>query len=99
MDLAEGHVAALEFLLRNESQCINLNIGTGKGTSVLELINIFTKVNKVEIKYKFTNRREGDFAVVIADNTKAKELLNWSPRRSLEAMCKDGWKWYCKRQD
>jgi len=96
MDLAEGHVAALEFLLSNGSQCININIGTGKGTSVLELVNIFSKVNNVEIKYKFTDRRAGDFAVVIADNTRVKELLNWSPRRSLEAMCKDGWKWHRK---
>ena len=81
--------------MNNGPQCIS-NIGTGKGTSVLELVNIFSKVNTVEIKYKFTARREGDFAVVIADNTRAKELLNWSPRRSLEAMCKDGWKWYRK---
>ena len=99
MDLAEGHVSALEFLLNNKPQCINLNIGTGKGTSVLELVNIFAKVNNVEIQYKFTSRREGDFAVVIADNTKAKELLNWSPSRSLEVMCRDGWKWHRKRQN
>ena len=99
MDLAEGHVAALEFLLRNGSQCININIGTGKGTSVLELVNIFAKVNNVEINYKFTDRREGDFAVVIADNTRAKEILNWTPRRSLESMCRDGWKWHRKRQN
>ena len=96
MDLAEGHIAALEFLLsNNKSQIINLNLGTGLGTSVLELVRTFEKVNNVNINYKFVPRREGDVANVVADNRLAKSILNWQPRRSLEEMCLDGWNWQC----
>ena len=96
MDLAEGHIAALEFLLsNNKSQIINLNLGTGLGTSVLELVRTFEKINNVKINYKFVPRREGDVANVVADNSLAKSILNWQPRRSLEEMCLDGWNWQC----
>ena len=93
MDLAEGHIKALEYLENNEPQVLNINIGTGKGTSVLGLIKIFENVNKVKINYEFTNRRKGDYGIVIADNSLAKSLLKWTPKRSLEEMCKDGWNW------
>ena len=93
MDLAEGHIKALEYLENNEPQILNLNIGTGKGTSVLGLIRIFENVNKVKINYEFTNRRKGDYGIVIADNSLAKSLLKWTPKRSLEDMCQDGWNW------
>ena len=93
MDLAEGHIKALEYLENNEPQTLNLNIGTGKGTSVLGLIRIFENVNKVKINYEFTNRRKGDYGTVIADNSLAKSLLKWTPKRSLEDMCQDGWNW------
>ena len=94
MDLAEGHLAALNFLQRNESQIININLGTGIGTSVLELINQFQMANKVKIPYKFVARRLGDAASVVADNSLAINLLDWSPKRSLEEMCIDGWNWH-----
>ena len=93
MDLAEGHIKALEYLENNEPQILNLNIGTGKGTSVLGLIKIFENVNKVKINYEFTNRRKGDYGIVVADNSLAKSLLKWTPKRSLEDMCQDGWNW------
>ena len=93
MDLAEGHIKALEYLENNEPQFLNLNLGTGKGTSVLGLIKIFENVNKVKINYEFTKRRKGDYGIVIADNSLAKSLLKWTPKRSLEDMCVDGWKW------
>ena len=93
MDLAEGHVLALEYLVKSQNQIINLNLGTGIGTSVLELINTFQRVNNIEIPYEFTDKRIGDSCNVIADNSLAVSSLNWSPRRSLEEMCKDGWKW------
>ena len=93
MDLAEGHIAALDFLLGSKSQIINLNLGTGKGTSVLELIKCFEEVNNIKIPYSITSRREGDIGTVIADNSLALFCLNWSPKRSLEQMCLDGWKW------
>ena len=93
MDLAEGHIKALEYLENNKPQILNLNIGTGKGTSVLGLIRIFENVNKVKINYEFTNRRKGDYGIVIADNSLAKSLLKWTPKRTLEDMCQDGWNW------
>ena len=98
MDLAEGHIKALEFLSSEKPQIININLGTGFGTSVLELINVFQKVNNIEIPYKFGLRRTGDLARVVADNSFAKRKLNWSPKRSIEKMCKDGWKWQEKNK-
>ncbi len=93
MDLAEGHVKALEFLISNNSQFLNLNLGTGKGTSVLELVKTFERVNEVKISYTFASRRDGDAAIVVADNSLAKSIIGWSPSRTLENMCQDGWKW------
>ncbi len=93
MDLAEGHIAALEFLIKSKSQIINLNLGTGKGTSVIELVKTFERTNNIKIPSKFSNRREGDCCTLIADNSLATALLKWSPRRSLKEMCADGWKW------
>ena len=93
MDLAEGHISALEYLCKEEPQVLNLNLGTGKGTSVLELVDVFQKVNKIKINYVFVARREGDSPVVIADNTLAISRLDWRPKRSLEDMCRDGWNW------
>ena len=93
MDLAEGHIAALDFLLKSEPQIINLNLGTGVGTSVFELINTFQKNNNISIPYKISSRRNGDLAYVVAKNSHAIEILNWTPKRSLSEMCKDGWRW------
>ena len=96
MDLAEGHIKTLEFLMKNENEIINLNLGTGIGTSVLELIETFKLVNKVNIPYEFVPRRKGDIAEVIADNTYAKKLLNWAPKKNINDMCKDGFNWQLK---
>ena len=93
MDLAEGHMRALDYLQNGNPGIINLNLGTGKGISVLELIKKFEEVNQVEIPYVFVDKRKGDFGIVIADNSLAKGLLNWYPKKSIEDMCKDGWKW------
>ena len=93
MDLAEGHILALEYLINNQNQKINLNLGTGIGTSVLELINTFKRVNNINIPFKFTGRREGDCSIVIADNSLALNTLGWFPKRTLDEMCIDGWKW------
>ena len=93
MDLAEGHIFALEYLLLKEKKLLNLNLGTGIGTSVLELIEIFQIVNNVKVPHIFAERRKGDYATVIADNSKALNLLKWKPRRSIKEMCRDSWKW------
>ena len=93
LDLAEGHKAAIEYLFNNHPQVININLGTGKGTSVLDLIKTFEKVNHKIIPYVFNKRRTGDIPISIADNKLALEILNWKPKRNLVDMCKDAWKW------
>ena len=84
---------AIDFLIRKEPQIFSLNIGTGLGTSVLELVKTFSSTNKCEIPYKFFPRRDGDVAVSIANNQKAYHFLKWQPKRVLEDMCRDGWNW------
>ena len=93
MDLAEGHISAMKYLDLNKPQFINLNLGTGEGTSVMQLVKTFEEVNSCKINFKFEERRNGDVPSLIADNKKASFVLNWKPRRTLEKMCKDGWEW------
>lgn len=89
MDLAEGHVAALE----NIKPGVHIyNLGTGKGTSVREFIETFERVNNIKIPYKVVPRRLGDVAYSYADVSKAKRELNWAAKRNLEEMCRDAWK-------
>ena len=93
MDLAEGHLSALIYLMKEKPQYITINLGTGKGTSVLEFIRVFERVNNVKVPFIFENRRPGDNASVVADNSLAKSILNWFPTRNIEDICKDGWNW------
>ena len=93
MDVAEGHIAALNYLNKSKNKIVKLNLGTGIGTSVLELINTFQSVNNLKIPVEFSKRRKGDSSIVIADNSLALETLGWTPKRILEDMCIDGWKW------
>lgn len=99
MDLAEGHIATLEYLNNFEKKIVNLNLGRGLGTSVLELVDTFEKVNNVKISTNFSNRRIGDCCTLIADNCLALSCLNWSPKRDLVKMCLDGWKWQLLNPD
>lgn len=98
-DLAQGHIQALKLLNKTESAEISINLGTGLGTTVLELIKIFEDTNKIKINYIFSNRREGDSPIVIADNAFAKKILNWVPQKTITDMCKDGWNWKLKNPD
>lgn len=92
-DLADAHLKALEYLNSgNESTVINL--GTGAGNSVLEIITKAKLITKKEIPFKFVNRREGDPAILIADNKKAKSLLGWAPKHSIEEIIQSAWKWH-----
>jgi UDP-glucose 4-epimerase len=84
-DLANGHIKAINKI--NENKLLIYNLGTGKGTSVLELVNIFNKVNNCEIKYEFTNRRQGDLPFIYAITDKAKEELDFVCEKTLEDMC------------
>tara|TARA_B100000212_G_scaffold339971_1_gene319477 strand:+ start:1323 stop:2378 length:1056 start_codon:yes stop_codon:yes gene_type:complete len=95
-DLADAHALTLDYLFKNKSQIINLNIGTGKGTSVLELVEEFKNVTGKRIPYKFVDRRLGDIPIAIANNKKATLTLRWIPKRSIKDMCKDGWNWQFK---
>ena len=96
MDLSEGHIHTLNYLFEDVPKIININLGTGLGTSVLELINTFCKINNVDIPYKVIARREGDVPSLVSDNSLSKKLLKWEPKRSLKIMCQDGWKWKLK---
>ena len=96
MDLAEAHMAAIKMLQNEDHKIVNINIGTGKGTSVLELVRIFEKVNKCKIPITYTERRMGDIPFSVADNSLALDILNWNPKRNVEEMCKDGWEWLTK---
>ena len=97
-DLAYGHVLAMNYLVSNDNQVLNINIGTGKGNSVLELIDTFQRVNNCEIRYEFKERRPGDVASLVADNDLLKNIFKWSPQRSIDEMCKDSWNWFLKNK-
>ena len=92
MDLSEAHFSALQFLKNNPTQFKSINIGTGQGYTVLEIIEKYSKLNNVKIPYKFTDRRSGDTSCVVADNTLAFELLNWRPQKTIEDCCIDSFR-------
>jgi UDP-glucose 4-epimerase len=98
MDLAEGHVKAVDYLLAGERSEI-INLGTGTGRSVLELIRAFSQASGQDIPYRFTPRRPGDIAVCYADSSKAVSVLGWRAQRGLEAMCTDAWRWQSGNPD
>lgn len=94
-DLANAHIVALKKLstiIGHES----INLGLGKGISVLQFINLFEKTNQVKINYKFTKKREGDVAISFADTKKSMKFLNWKPKLSYEVMMKDSWESFLK---
>ena len=92
MDLAAGHTKALDKLSQNPG-LVTYNLGTGRGYSVMEVIEPFEKACHHKIPYKIMDRRPGDAAISYADPTKANQELNWYARRTLEDMCNDTWKW------
>ncbi len=93
LDLAEGHLKTLEYLNNKDPHLLNLNLGTGEGTSVLELVKIFQKVNNIKVPFVFEERRQGDVSSLVASNKLAKRLLKWTPKINIEQACLDGWKW------
>jgi UDP-glucose 4-epimerase len=92
MDLAEGHVAALGHLLAG-SGSLTVNLGTGRGTSVLELVHAFERASGKSVPYRFAARRPGDVAACYADPSLAKQTIGWRATRDLDAMCADTWRW------
>jgi UDP-glucose 4-epimerase len=92
-DLAAGHVAALEQLTRTDQAVSVWNLGSGRGTSVLELLRAFEKAVGRELPYEVVARRPGDVASSYADPSKANRELGWSTKKSVEDMCADTWRW------
>jgi UDP-glucose 4-epimerase len=93
MDLAEGHRAAVDTLLAEPPQLLTLNLGSGRGQSVLEVIRAFEAASGRPVAYRQVDRRPGDAAISVADPSQAEARLGWRTRRSLEEICRDGWAW------
>lgn len=95
VDLAKGHVKAIE----NLKHGVNIyNLGTGRGTSVLELVNAFKKVNAIDVTYEIVGRRPGDIATCYADTSKAEHELGWKAELGIEKMVRDAWKFEMKNK-
>ena len=94
VDLAKGHVAALQYLQQQTQLGFEpINLGTGKGTSVLQLVNAFIKTTGQPVPYSIAPRRPGDIASCYASSDKAKHLLGWQAEFDIERMCTDTWRW------
>ena len=91
VDLAIGHIKAMNKLEKEKTGIFYYNLGTGNPYSVLDIVNTFEKVNGVKVPYEIADRRAGDLAKFYADATKANEELGWKAERDLEEMCKDAW--------
>ena len=92
VDLAEGHVKALQ-KISDIKEVLTVNLGTGKGYSVLDMVKSFEKASGKKVAYKIVKRREGDIAKCFADPIYAKEILGWSAIKTIDEMCEDSWKW------
>ena len=98
VDLAKGHVKAIEYASKNKGTEI-FNLGTGTGYSVLDIVKAFEKANDITIPYAIKPRRDGDIAECYADPVKAKEKLGWQAEKTIEDMCKDSWRWQSENPD
>src|SRR5690606_3812185 len=98
MDLARAHADALDYLVR-EDRSLTVNLGTGRGVSVLELVQAFARASGREIPYEIVARRPGDVAEVYADPSLANALLGWRAELGIDAMCRDAWRWQSMNPD
>ena len=96
VDLAIGHLKALDKLEKENSGIFVYNLGTGNPYTVLEMVETFKRVNNIDIPYEIVGRREGDLPIFYADSTKAKNELGWEAKKSLEDMCRDSWNYVRK---
>lgn len=97
VDLAEGHLAAVNFLKIHQG-CHIFNLGSGESTSVLKLVDSFKKMSGVDVPYQFSSRRLGDLPAYYAKTNRAKTLLDWEVKKSLDDMCYSAWKWQIGRR-
>jgi len=98
VDLAKGHIKALQ-ALENKSQVLTVNLGTGNGYSVLDMVKAFEKASGKEVPYQIVDRRPGDIATCYADPAYAEERLDWKAECELDEMCEDTWRWYSQNPD
>ena len=98
VDLAQGHLAALAALARS-GQSLTVNLGTGQGYSVLDMVRAFEAASGRPVPYQIVARRAGDIATCYADPQLAGELLGWQARRGIGEMCADAWRWQSKNPD
>jgi len=94
VDLAQAHLAALELTFNGPGTDI-INVGTGQGYSVLEMVDAFKRVTGQDVPYRIVERRPGDVAIYLADPARAETRMGWRASRDLEAMCRDAWAWQC----
>lgn len=99
MDLAEGHIASLKYLNKQTTCFETLNLGTGSGYSVLQILSAFEKANKIKIPYEICDPRPGDVDSSYAEITKSKNLLGWSANRSIIEMCESAWNYELKKHN
>jgi len=92
VDLALGHLKALEYL-QQQAQCVAINLGTGVGYSVLDMVRAFEHASGQTVPYKVAARRAGDIAACYAEASLADKLLGWTAQRNLDTMCEDAWRW------
>ena len=92
VDLAKGHIAALRYAEKHTG-CTAVNLGTGKGYSVLDIVKAFEAAHGIKIPYIITDRRPGDVETLYADPKLAEEMLGWRAEKSIEDMCRDTWRW------
>ena len=93
VDLADGHVKALQKMKKEAGGFWIYNLGTGTGYSVLDVINAFEEANELKINYVFKDRRAGDVPACYADSAKAQKELGWVAKRGIKEMCQDSWRW------
>ncbi len=93
VDLAEGHVAALRHCEKHEQDLLTVNLGTGQGYSVLEMVKAFEQASGRQVPYDIVARRPGDIAACWADTTKARQVIGWKASLGLKQMCEDAWRW------
>lgn len=98
MDLADGHVKALQYLQQHPG-LVTVNLGTGQGYSVLQMVQAFSEINQVAVPYQIVARRPGDIAECYADASQAKVLLGWEASRNLADMVQDAWRWQQQNPD
>ena len=98
VDLADGHVKALE-KMKDLTEVMTVNLGTGNGYSVLDMVKVFEKASGKEVPYCIAPRRSGDIATCYADPAYAKEILGWEAKKGIDEMCEDSWRWQSMNPD